>query len=184
MGSSTSKAARTFPKSKAPAWSGARAPRLDDAPQQTLAAEHKSKAIQDDAGDPHFLANLNRLGAVRVDRYAQTVHQKQEVSNTNRLFQSRTESEEDAVSMQPTRNRLRAATLSELLDARKGARTTHDLETLAEKYGIDKQKMEKLATFVTTPSVGGGSATRTVGKDGDESLTTTAVWVYPSMQDA
>jgi len=31
-------------------------------------------AIQDDAGDPHFLANLNRLGPVRVDRHAQTVH--------------------------------------------------------------------------------------------------------------
>ena len=75
--------------------------------------------------------------------------------------------------MQPTRNRLRAATLSELLDARKGAPTTLDLKTLAEKYGIDKQKIEKLATFVNTPSVDGGSMTRTVGKDGDESLTTT-----------
>lgn len=97
MGSSTSKAARTFPKSKTPAWSGARTPRLDDAPRQTLAAEHKSKgigiltsqragslddliAIQDDAGDPHFLANLNRLGPVRVDRHAQTVHQVRIIS--------------------------------------------------------------------------------------------------------
>jgi 3,4-dihydroxy-2-butanone 4-phosphate synthase len=101
------------------------------------------------------------------------LQQKQEVSNTNRLFQSRNQSEEEAVSMQPTRNRLHAATLSELLDARKDVRTTQDLKKLAEKYGIDKQKTEKLATFVNTPSVDGGSMTRTVEKDGDESLTTT-----------
>lgn len=121
----------------------------------------------------------------------------------HKLFKSRAQSEYEASAPTPTRNRLHAATLSDLLDERKAAKTRGDLQRLADRYVIDFTKVENLSRFVSSPSVQGGTAVRTVGPDGEESLVMTvrqsefcinlrlfcpplfkAVWAEPRLQDA
>ncbi|KAF9002024.1 hypothetical protein BDQ17DRAFT_1390969 [Cyathus striatus] len=138
MGSSASKAARKLPKRAEPPLSvGSKAP----PPHRPRASEHKTEDIERDAQDPHFLANLNRLGPVRVDHHMQTIRLEA------------TQSEHEASSTQPTKNRLTAFSLTELLDARKAARGQADIEQLAEKFGLDLQQMQNVTRFVSSPSV-------------------------------
>ncbi|KAI0255411.1 hypothetical protein BJV78DRAFT_1179929, partial [Lactifluus subvellereus] len=81
MGSASSKVVRASSgkKCKLPSWTGARIPPLDPkvsplpTARQPWASGTKDEAIQRDGKDPQLLANLNRLGAVRVDHHMQTV---------------------------------------------------------------------------------------------------------------
>ncbi|KAG5644989.1 hypothetical protein DXG03_007266 [Asterophora parasitica] len=186
MGGAASKAVtktgRKLPKrAETPSWAGVRAPQPSEQPlADRRASETRTEEIDNDARDPDFLANLSRLGPVRVDHHMQSIHPK--TTETSRLFQSRTESEHEASSPLPVHNRLHAATLSELLDKRKGAKSVQDVERLANEYGIDASKLENLARFVTSPSVQSGSAVRTVEKDGEESVVMKAVWIEPLLR--
>lgn len=94
-----------------------------------------------------------------------------QISKVNRLFQSRAASEEEASSLKPSKNHLFAGSLQELLNERKSARTDKDLQKLAAKYGVDVAKMESLARFLTSPSVDKSSTTKTVDKNGEETVT-------------
>ncbi|KAF8061530.1 hypothetical protein FPV67DRAFT_283858 [Lyophyllum atratum] len=180
MGSAASKASRKLPKrTETPSWAGVRTPHVSEKPNDRRASETRTQDIEKDAQDPDFLANLTRLGPVRVDHHMQTIRPATEVGQ---LFKSRTESELEAASPVPIRNRLHAATLSELLDKRKSAKSAQDVERLAEQYNIDVAKLEKLARFVNTPSIQSGTAVRIVEKDGEESLMTEAVWIEPPRQ--
>jgi len=181
MGSVASKASRKLPKrAETPSWSGVRAQKPSEQPRARRASETRTPEIEKDAQDPDFLANLNRLGPVRVNHHMQPVRPK--VTETHQLFKSRRESEHEAASPRPVHNRLHAATLSELLDKRKSAKSAQDVEQLAKQYDIDIAKLEKLARFVNTPSVQRGTAVRTVEKDGEESIVMTAVWIEPHLQ--
>ncbi|KAJ2930101.1 hypothetical protein H1R20_g7044, partial [Candolleomyces eurysporus] len=185
MGNSASKATRSFPKRSPAPWAGARAPAPSDAATAgpsaaregvAKASEQRTPDIEKDAGDPDFLRALNRLGPVRVDhgagmQAAQT--QSNQVKEINRLFQSRAASEDEASSLRPSPNHLYAASLHELLDARKSARSKAELELLAKRYNVDYDKMERLAKFVNSPSVDERLTVKNVDKNGDERLTLT-----------
>lgn len=81
------------------------------------------------------------------------------------LFQSRARSEEEAASMRTPRNRLLVSSLVALLEERQnlfsrmsggGEATTRDddaLRQLAEKYGMDVERLESLARSVNVPRV-------------------------------
>ncbi|KAA1471341.1 hypothetical protein DENSPDRAFT_776207 [Dentipellis sp. KUC8613] len=176
MGSATSKAARTLPKTAAakppPSWAGARTPALEDLPtrhtQRPLASETKDDNIMKDAQDPQLHANLARLGPVRVDHHMQSVRTSAQI---RRRFESRAQSEADAASSHAPRNRLLAASLSDLLDQRKYATSRKELEKFAEQYGIEVQKLESVARYVSTPSVDEKTAIRMVEDNGEESIT-------------
>ncbi|TFY78019.1 hypothetical protein EWM64_g5994 [Hericium alpestre] len=174
MGSAASKAARKLPKSvtskAAPPWAGARAPAEGphDAAQRPLAAETKDEGILQDAQDPQFLANLNRLGPVRVDHHMQSVKLQE---NVQQQFKTRADSEVQASSSHAPRNRLLAASLSELLEQRKYLATRDELAKLADQHGIDPDKLENVARFVNTPTVEEGSVIRSVDENGEEKLT-------------
>jgi hypothetical protein len=92
MGGSVSKAARKYPKAVSAVEHGAKSSSIPSSGAH-LAESHKSEgqnktfaelhfllihlprnyiAIERDAADPHLLANLNKLGPVRVD-YVQTI---------------------------------------------------------------------------------------------------------------
>jgi hypothetical protein len=102
MGSSASKAARKLPKrAEPPTWAGKRTPNpgQPDPPagvtreqvRENLASAQRTEgasatissgsastqfmvsAIEKDARDPHFLANLQQLGPVKVDHHMKTV---------------------------------------------------------------------------------------------------------------
>lgn len=89
------------------------------------------------------------------------------------------QSEAEASSMQSTRNRLLASSLSELLEARKSMTNPAELETLAKRYKIDVEKLQELCRVVNTPSIDENTVVRTTAKDGEEILTMTARWVEP-----
>jgi len=98
-------------------------------------------------------------------------------STTNRLFESRAKPEFEASFPQLPKNHLYSSTLTELLNQRKSAHTQRDIEKLSKEFGLDLDKVESLVRFVTSPSVI-GTAIHSVGKDGEESMST-AVWVEP-----
>ena len=95
------------------------------------------------------------------------------MNKTTRLFQSRAASEDEASSFKPAHNHLYAGSLHELLDERKSARTHQDLINLANRYNIDVDKMERLARFVTSPSVDNNLNVRKVDKNGGVFVTLT-----------
>ncbi|KAF9050681.1 hypothetical protein BDZ89DRAFT_587940 [Hymenopellis radicata] len=163
MGSAASKASRSYPKSAKPAWSGARTESLPKASQV------KSKDIEKDAQDPHFLSNLSKLGAVRVDHHH--VQPVRPSAPSNNVVRSRIRLEHAG------RDDISAQTLSALLTHCKSAQTPRELESLVQKYGIDLNTFRKVATFINTPSINSATVIRTVNKDGQESQTMPAVWV-------
>lgn len=181
MGNASSKAARRLPKrTESPSWAGARTPPPAKHPQaqDKRASDVKTEAIERDSQDPHLLANLNRLGPVRVDHHMQAVRL---TSDTNNFFRTREHSEHEVFKLQLPRNHLHSIALSNLLDERKSATSQSELQRLADRYGVDVWKLENLARFVSSPSVRGGRAVRTVTKDGEESITMTAVWIEPDI---
>ena len=63
-----------------------------------------------------------------------------------------------------------AASLSDLLDARKDARTRAEVERLAKTYSIDIGVLNSLVKVVNTPSVGERTTIRSV-ENGEERVT-------------
>ncbi|KAH9834069.1 uncharacterized protein C8Q71DRAFT_687408, partial [Rhodofomes roseus] len=178
MGGASSKPVRHFPKTPKPppTWAGVRTPRPDEPsasagpsrPAPLRASETKNESIERDAKDPQFMAMLSKLGPVKVDHHMQTV--RPGADQVQRVFQARQRSEEDARSLTPTRNRMLAGTLYELLEERKSASTREELEKLASRYEIDVDKLESVARFVNSPSVDEGSVRKEVDRDGVEQV--------------
>ncbi|KAF7363281.1 hypothetical protein MSAN_00983300 [Mycena sanguinolenta] len=180
MGASSSKATRTLPKRvTTPPWSGARAaPRAADSLAEA-ASETKNNVIEEDSKDPQFLSKLSQLGPVRVDHHMQTVRTAE---LTKKMFDSRVQSENEAAGSVPTQNRLQASKLTMLLDERKSIRTRRDMEFLAQRFGIDLEKLDAVSKFVSTPSVQANSAVRVTSKDGQEKQIIKAVWIEPRLK--
>ncbi|EMD38582.1 hypothetical protein CERSUDRAFT_113766 [Gelatoporia subvermispora B] len=183
MGGAASKPARQFPKTVKPSRTGARTP----GPQHTAdsqrpplprASETKDEAIERDSKDPQLLANISRLGPVAVDHHMRTV--RLTADSTNQTFQTRLQSEVEARSSRQTHNHLLPSSLFDLLNERKAVTRPADIENLAKRYGIDAARLESLARFVTPPSIREETTTKTVGEDGIEKVTMTAVWVDPT----
>jgi len=183
MGNAPSKAARQLPKlAKTPPWTGARTSPTAEHPQARVrdkgASGVRRDAIEKDAQDAHLLANLNRLGPVRVDHHIQAVRL---TSDTNNLLKSRERTEQEAFRLQLPRNHIHSTALSNLLDERKSATSQNELQRLAEQYGIDIWKLENLARFVSSPSVQRGRAIKTITKEGEENIMMMAVWIEPNI---
>jgi len=143
-----------------------------------LAETHKIEAIDRDSADPHFLANLNRLGPVRVDRHMQSsIHP--DATSPEQLFESRQEESEKQLS----RNRLYGFSMSELLDRQKDMKTHEELVKLAEEFKIDVDKLKGLVKFVNSPSVDKASIRPAPGtKKGEDLWVADAVWVEGSIR--
>ncbi|KAF8921492.1 hypothetical protein CPB85DRAFT_1428472 [Mucidula mucida] len=171
MGSAASKASRTYPKSaNKPAWSGAR---TEIPPNLPRASQVKSKDIEKDAQDPHFLSNLSKLGAVRVDQHH--IQPVRPSAPSNNVVRSRIRLE------QAGRDDISAQTLSALLTQCKSVQTTRELESLVQKYGVDLDTFRKITAFINTPSIDPATVIRTVNKDGKETQTMPALWVEHSI---
>ncbi|KIP09276.1 hypothetical protein PHLGIDRAFT_126432 [Phlebiopsis gigantea 11061_1 CR5-6] len=180
MGSASSKAARQLPKTATkPVWAGARTPgsgqpaaHAPPTPSRALpaaASDTRTEAIEQDAGDPDFLAKLHTLGAVKAVNHAQHVHAV------------RLQAEREAGAAQPARNRLLAAALHDVLEERKHARGPADVDRLTRRYEIDADHLDRLARYVTTPAVDPASVQRVLKGDGSEVTTMKAMWTEPSL---
>lgn len=73
-----------------------------------------------------------------------------------------------------------AHTLSELLDRRKGARSTRELEALCAEYGVEPSKLESLARFVNSPSINSATIRPVAGKSEEKGFMAT-VCVFCTM---
>ncbi|OJT03512.1 hypothetical protein TRAPUB_5791 [Trametes pubescens] len=186
MGSAASKSARKLAKTVSPGWAGARTSNPAEhapspRPVMPLASETKTEAIMKDGSDT-LLANLQKLGQVRVDHNMRTI--KPAADQAQHIHESRLLSEDQARSSRQPHNRLVAASLTELLEERKYAPTLKALEELPKKYAIDSDKVERLARYVNSPSVHPDSVKRWVSEDGAEQTTMLASWVNPKAQGA
>jgi hypothetical protein len=90
----------------------------------------------------------------------------QEANSTTRLFESRAKAE--AAASEPSRNRLYAFVLSDLLDRRKAVRSRQELEKLAKEFNIDMDKLESLAQFVNSPSIDKATIRPIAGKSEED----------------
>lgn len=95
-----------------------------------------------------------------------TLFPVQEANSTTRLFESRAKAE--AAASEPSRNRLYAFVLSDLLDRRKAVRSRQDLEKLAKEFNIDVEKLESLARFVNSPSIDKATIRPIAGKSEED----------------
>ncbi|KAF9533352.1 hypothetical protein CPB83DRAFT_469833 [Crepidotus variabilis] len=188
MGGAASKAVRKYPEavSKARETVAKSAGTSSALNTARLAESHRTEAIEKDAADPDFLANLSKLGQVRVDHHMKAVRpvrfawfavvvltRLQEATQTKRFFESRADSD-----LTMGQNRLYGFSLSDLLSKRKSVKTQAELQKLAEEYKIDVNKLEKLARFMTVPSVD-GTTIRPAAKDGKSQDDGWAVWIEP-----
>ena len=62
---------------------------------------------------------------------------------------------------------MRAATLGDLLEEVKYAKSRGEVDALAKRYDIDVEKIRSLTRFVNTPTIEPESVKRTVTKDGE-----------------
>ncbi|KZP20851.1 hypothetical protein FIBSPDRAFT_861298 [Athelia psychrophila] len=178
MGGASSKVARKLPKrAETPSWAGRATNPTAAADAQRLpkASEVRNEAIERDAMDPHLLANLTRLGPVRVDHHMQGYRLNDKAS---RMHQAVMQSEAEADPSNSTRNRILSATLADLLNERKMA-TRKEVERLANDSGIDVAKLESLARYLNTPGVGDGTRTVLKHGNGEETVTSTVTWEEP-----
>jgi hypothetical protein len=63
--------------------------------------------------------------------------------------------------------------LSDLLDERKKTNSLKELESIAKKYHIDIAKLESLARFVNSPTIGEGTTVMTKDANGERTITST-----------
>ena len=95
----------------------------------------------------------------------------QAAQHAKHVYETRLQSELEARSLHPSRNRLLAASLHDLLEDRKQARNAADLERLARRYEVDVEKLESIARYVNTPAVDPSSVKRVLKEDGSEVTT-------------
>lgn len=60
----------------------------------------------------------------------------------------------------------------DMLDERKAATSRDNLRKLAQKYGLDLEKLESVSKFVTSPSVVANSAATVVQQNGEQNVST------------
>ncbi|KAG9001589.1 hypothetical protein FRB94_003685 [Tulasnella sp. JGI-2019a] len=179
MGNAISRTGRKLPTKAAPSWAGARtdpsALNVSRTAPPPMAQGSKTADINSDGSDPHLLANLTALGAVRVPS-AQTI---QSSSSIHASIAARQLSEEQAIGKIP-QNRLLASTLTQLLDERRIATPNgkdFDLNTISKKYNIESPIVSRLTRWVNSPSAGDTIVTRTTAREDEEIILTKAVWV-------
>lgn len=88
------------------------------------------------------------------------------------ILRSRDVSEQQATSHVATKNRMTAGMLFDLLEQRKNISSRDELLDLAKRYDMEVDVLERVATFVNTPSTVADSLRKILEDDGRERITT------------
>jgi len=174
MGGAASKISRRLPTRPQQSWKGAKGDIPLQNARQTLASETKNTAIDMDARDPHFMQKLHQLGPVKVDHNMSAVKTGVHMKN---MLHSRDVSEQQASSSTPTRNRILAGSLYQLLEDRKNVQSRAELASLASSYGVDESILERLTRTVNTPSIAEDTRRMVTNEAGEERMAVLAKWV-------
>ncbi|KAF8633713.1 hypothetical protein AX17_004371 [Amanita inopinata Kibby_2008] len=133
--------------------------------------------IERDGQDPDFMANLRRLGQVRVDHTVQPPSS----SLSSQILESRAQAEMAVSNQAP--GIIPVSMLHQLLDKRKNIRTRSEFATLTEQYGVDQESLNKLTAAVNSPSVRAGSGLPSIDKEtGEERTSIAAIWIEPRIE--
>lgn len=65
--------------------------------------------------------------------------------------------------------------LSDLLDKRKSVQTENDLERLAAEFGVEPDRLKRLARFVNSPSIDSSTIQPASGKSEEEGFIATVI---------
>jgi len=183
MGSSSSKATRALPKSK-PSTRPTTGP-LDalgrGQQKPPLASETKGQAIREDGMDPQLLANLTRLGPVKVDHGMHGL--KPAGVNASRILSTQKQSETEVQTGETKRNHIQAPSLFDALTRLQEAKDDQTVERLAGEYHLDGRVLKELGRTVNVPTPDETTARTVVDEDGAEVVLKTAKWVtFPALK--
>lgn len=128
--------------------------------------------------DPQLLANLIRLGPVKVDHGMHGL--KPTGVTASRILNTQKQSETETQRGERSRNHLQAASLFDALTRLQEAKDEPAVEKLAGRYNLDGEVLKKLGKTVNVPTPGGASARTVVDEDGAEIVLKTVrltLWV-------
>ncbi len=86
------------------------------------------------------------------------------------MLHSRDVSEQQASSSTPTRNRILAGSLYQLLEDRKNVQSRAELASLASSYGVDESILERLTRTVNTPTIAEDTRRMVTKEAGEERM--------------
>lgn len=123
-------------------------------------------AIREDGADPQLLANLTRLGPVKVDHGMRGF--KLTGMNASRMLNAQKESEAEVQTGGTKRNHLRAPSLFDALTRLREAKDYQMVEKLAGEYNLDSGVLRELGSTVNAPTPDETTARTAVDEDGSE----------------
>lgn len=168
-------------------------------------SEDKSHSIKQDSQDPQLMANLQKLGPVRVPRGKISFRSSNEMLNILAAREkNQNEEAQDASSVQgqtanavaagrSQTNRLSIHGILQLLDERKRCQTQRQVDELSVGFDIDRKVLDDLARLVNSPSIEQEHHVRTnelkgqdaveVEADDDTPPRVHALWTEPALND-
>ena len=116
--------------------------------------------------DPQLLANLTRLGPVKVDHGMHGL--KLTGANASRILDTQKRSETEAQTGETKRNHIQAPPLFDALTRLQEAKDERALEALAGEYNLDGRVLKELGKTVNVPTPDEATARAVVDEDGAE----------------
>ena len=116
--------------------------------------------------DPQLLANLTRLGPVKVDHGMHNL--KPTGVNASRILNTQKQSESEVQTGETKRNHIQAPSLFEALTRLHEAKDEQTVERLAKKYNLDSRVLRELGKTVNVPTPDETTARTVVDEDGAE----------------
>jgi len=125
--------------------------------------------------DPQLLANLTRLGPVKVDHGMRGL--RPTGANAGRILNTQKQSETEAQTGKTKRNNIQAAPLFDALQRLQEAKDGQTLERLAGEYNLDGRVLRELGKTVNVPTPDETTTKTVVDEDGAQVVLKTAKWV-------
>lgn len=116
--------------------------------------------------DPQLLANLIRLGPVKVDHGMHDLMLTG--ANANRMLDMQKKSETEAQTGGTKRNHIQAPSLFDALTRLQEAKDDQMVERLAGEYNLDGRMLRELGKTVNVPTPDESTARTVVDEDGAE----------------
>ncbi|CAM0140231.1 hypothetical protein VKS41_007809 [Umbelopsis sp. WA50703] len=122
--------------------------------EQYIADDHKSQAIEEDGKDPDLAKNLAEIGQVNIPEFRTKYRQSDPML---KIIQQRNQVEKDEEydpllpSSRRAENRITIDDLYAVLEQRKlfsADRTDQQMQTISEKFGLDKPSVQTLYKYV------------------------------------
>ena len=118
--------------------------------------------------DPQLLANLTRLGPVKVDHGMHAL--KPTGVNASRILKTQRQSETEAQTGETKRNHIQAPSLFDALTRLQEARDEQTLERLAGEHNLDGGVLRELGKTVNVPTPDETTTRTMVDEDGAEAV--------------